>query len=294
VPVIACSISENTLDRFVFEGMNSIEGPHPVQFFLPDEEYQNGPPADLDAFRQSASNLEISPITVNGGWRPTHVRAIREADVVLAIGGDERGTGNVIASAEVLEKPVLVVRSFQGAANNAWQDLSHYYTDPEKQTLGASPSDSWPAEIVKLCRDFAKRNPMRRSKLLPGIIAAFVTVLLLVAWLVLIGSESVVQITVLAIIAATLGVVLRHAANHKSIDSTAIWWDLIQALIIGFVLVSLATTLVGVDFFSQIAGEKRAETAVKFGGIALLAGLVTPNFVEWLIARAKSNFPGKS
>jgi hypothetical protein len=45
----------------------------------------------------------------------------------------------------------------------------------------------------------------------------------------------------------------------------------------------------GVDALSRkCAGKDRTETSIKVSVIALLAGLIRPDFVEWLKGRAKS------
>jgi hypothetical protein len=136
---------------------------------------------------------------------------------------------------------------------------------------------------------------MRRNRLFPGIVAGVAAVLLVVAWLLLIAFEPsppVVWVSVFSIVGALLGVVLRHAANFKSIDANVVWWEVIQALVVGVILIGFATSLVGIDFFKQIGGADRTTTWLKFGTIALFAGLVLPNFVAWLSGRARSQFAG--
>jgi hypothetical protein len=156
----------------------------------------------------------------------TLVGAIRAADLVLSVGGAARGTGTVIYSAEALEKAVLLTRSYGGASKDAWRDFDRYYDDEDKRILmqSAPVPDSWAASLVKLCTDFAKRNPMRRNRLFPGIVAGVAAVLLVVAWLLLIAVEPsppVVWVSVLSIVGALLGVVLRHAANFKDMRPTS-------------------------------------------------------------------------
>ena len=292
--LVVCSSSPNTFDRFVLEGLNSAGGKHSVEAYVPDPEY-----SEFVAFKDTMTNLTINVTPTKGGWRPNHLRAIRAADLVLSVGGAARGTGTVVYSAEALEKAVLLTRTYGGASEEAWRDFDRYYGDGDKRILMQSVPvpDNWPASLVTLCSDFAKRNPMRRNRLAPGIIATFTAVLLVAAWLLLIAFEPsppVVWVSVLSIVGTLLGVLLRQAANFKSIDANVVWWEIIQALVVGVILIVFATTLVGVDFFNQIASTDRTTTSLKFGGIALLAGLVLPNFVKWLKGKADSQFPGGS
>jgi hypothetical protein len=90
--------------------------------------------------------------------------------------------------------------------------------DTDRQTLEASPTASWPADIVKLCVDFTKQNPMQSTRIGPAILMGVMALFLLVASLMLIGDWSVASVTSVAVVSAILGVVLRHAANFASLD----------------------------------------------------------------------------
>ena len=77
-----------------------------------------------------------------------------------------------------------------------------------------------------------------------GVMALF----LLVASPMLIGDWSVARVTSDAVVSAILGVV----ANLASLDLKVLTWALIQAVVIGSVLVGFATTLIGIDFSSRL------------------------------------------
>lgn len=292
--VVLCSMSPNTLDHFVLQGMERIDGPHEVKLFVPESEYRDGPPPMPEIFR-NASNLKFDRMISPGGWRPAHLRAIRYSDLVLSIGGAERGTGSVVYSAEALEKAVLLVRTFKGASNQAWDDFGRYYNDAERNVLSQPMPlpQEWPASIAKLCNDFANRNPMRRSRPLLAVMSGLVALLLAAGWLWLIVNQPWSPILYMAAVtgvSASVGVILQHSISRDPPDVRAIGWGVAQAVGIALALLIFATALVGDEFLDLIAASDRASITLRFSGVALAAGWLRPEFLKWFSKKARSFF----
>jgi hypothetical protein len=65
-----------------------------------------------------------------------HLRAIRDADAVIAIGGSSGGTHTAIYSAELLSKPTILIPTFGGTASDNWGYFrGRYYKDDEAEKL---------------------------------------------------------------------------------------------------------------------------------------------------------------
>ncbi len=100
-----------------------------------------------------------------GTWSAGRVRHILASDAVVVIGGC-RGAKQVAYSAPDLQRPVVVIPSFGGAAESAWDDLSVFYrrfkTTSDK---AARLREQWEVGngelVVSLLEELAKKGSFR-------------------------------------------------------------------------------------------------------------------------------------
>jgi len=147
--LILCSQSAHTADPYVLKGAKRKKAASSAVLYRPSltEKVEEGlPSAD-----SSDAKLwkDIPTRIVEGSWRILHLRAIRDADAVVAIGGSAGSTQTAIYSAELLSKPTILIPTFGGTANENWQYFrGRYYRDDEAQRL-LSPWGSHAEETAK-------------------------------------------------------------------------------------------------------------------------------------------------
>ena len=169
--IIVCSGNELVADTYIVKGVSKVSGNHKVIVFRPDHEtIEEDPDEPVDPYSQTGkySNIKFSKSRCHGGWRVVHLRAVNECDTIVAIGGDHRGTGTAVYSAEVLEKPVILIPSFGGEAQKAWRDFKRYYSEDECQVLEETRGfgNDWGKRITDVILSVTKRNPFKKIK--PG------------------------------------------------------------------------------------------------------------------------------
>jgi hypothetical protein len=81
-------------------------------------------PVDVSMFR----NLRLIPHTKFSNTTVAHIAAISASDVVVAIGGHKKTQGAARAGI-ALEKPVISLRQFGGAASDLWDDRHRLYAE---------------------------------------------------------------------------------------------------------------------------------------------------------------------
>jgi hypothetical protein len=122
VEIVIGSDSVDTADRYVLEGVATVEGQHRVWILRPDSE--ETPFAEQTA--ALGKRVEFIYKRLRGPWSAGRVPQIQAADAVLLIGG----AGGTLTSgyvAPALERPVLAIASFGGAAAELWPHLEPYY-----------------------------------------------------------------------------------------------------------------------------------------------------------------------
>jgi hypothetical protein len=104
----------------------------------------------------------------SGSWAVAHVAAIKDSDVVILIGGGLR-CDLVGHFACVLEKPVLAVKIFDGAAEKAWSQFQMQYTncgitknEIEAISVTWTPNTSGSA-VVSSARKLHEKNPFKNQ-----------------------------------------------------------------------------------------------------------------------------------
>lgn len=245
--LIMCSLSERTADRHVLVGANTVEGSHKVLLFRPDPDIASVDPETIQDPGSSLTlqNLNIETEEPNGGWRVVHLQAIRNADLVIAISGDSRGTGTLIYSAEALEKAVIVVPGFGGVAAEAWRDFKRFYTSQEQGILRRvwAPGDGWGERLVAMAEGFARRNPMATSSPWASLLGSIVTALILVAsWIVVLQVFDPLRyklgwIAVLTAVAANAGLLLRQSLRSGLYRPRDRLSHLLQAVLLSFAII---------------------------------------------------------
>jgi hypothetical protein len=181
--IILCSVTPGTADLPILKGASEVDNEVQIWIYRPDREtLKNEPDSDPTVYTSSneCSNITFHWVECEGGWRVVHLKAIRDSDVILSIGGNPRGTGTAVYSAEVLNKPVVVLPSFGGASEIAWRDLKRYYS-PEQQLTLSSPWDQtsqWAKQIIGVVEHLKNRNPFQEvnafrlvSKIVLGLVA---------------------------------------------------------------------------------------------------------------------------
>lgn len=170
--VIVNSSRPVTVDPYIVEGLNDQESgaPHRVIVFRPEPGRENLSPGHVKPFadRITALNrIRFEYMPAEGNYRTTHLMSILEADVILALGGSPRGTGTVVYSAEVMKRPVGLIRAFGGESSDAWDDFRRFYT-PEIREVFEKPldalDDQWPVEVVKRLEQLEATNPFDRTR----------------------------------------------------------------------------------------------------------------------------------
>jgi hypothetical protein len=171
--ILIGSDTKQSADRYVVEGANSVRGKHQIVVYRPSE--AQGPYNDPDDTLAPFSNEVLSNIEIRyhythatGPWTVAHAAGIRGADAVLLIGG-ENTTAFMGHIAPVLEKPVLALPLFHGAAKNIWDVIGNSYLgsgisadELQKVSVRWQPSSS--DAVVSVLQKIYKKNPFKKSQ----------------------------------------------------------------------------------------------------------------------------------
>ena len=167
--IIIGSDGPKTADRYVAEGANSAGGKHDVIVYRPPEPKSRHDPgkSDVPFANEIASfpNLNFQYKIRPGPWAVAHTAGIREADAAIIIGG-RRSTELVGHIAPILEKPVLALPMFGGAAENIWTSLepSYGFSDRQKQKLLVRSQKTFGSTVEGLIRDLTRRRVFADSR----------------------------------------------------------------------------------------------------------------------------------
>lgn len=211
------SDEESMADRHVVLGANSVEGRHKVVVYRPTKGA-----TPFEAERAKLKNIDFSFRRSKGALAAGRIYQIRDTDAVIMVGGG-RGTAHVGYTAPALERPVLAIGAFGGAAKDAWEE----YLDRDYARLGFFEYDFLEAKLmglkerweppmadvaVKATEELVKRNPYRSERNVPLIAIIALPLLFLAAWVGLfvnpIGSLTMSFFLLLAV-SALLGTGLR-------------------------------------------------------------------------------------
>ncbi len=164
--IIVCSAKEVTADPHIVRGLKGtgatlhLYRPRSAQEMVPGSVFPELSPDNQE------NPIILNSVFTGGGYRVAHLRAIRDTDVLLALGGGISGTSAAIYSAELLNTPVVLVPTFGGAAQEAWGYFhGRYYRDEEVELLGEQWADdgSWAKGIVEAISSISRRRPLERA-----------------------------------------------------------------------------------------------------------------------------------
>jgi len=230
----------HTADFYITEGANGVEGVRTkVLIYGPDDG-----PTPFAGERDKFANIEFSYHRINGPWTVGRVHQILAADAVILIGG-ALGVTQTGYSAPMLQRPVLAIPSFGGAAADVWRQLESDYKRVEGFTAKANNlRESWHrthAEIVvKLVEDLVKRNPYKIRDIGSQLSLLLALLILLTAWVILfvypLNSKSLTFFILLGL-SALLGTGLRTTLRLNAYESSRISVrQLINEITIGLIL----------------------------------------------------------
>lgn len=175
----------NTADRHVVEGVAAVEGKHRVLVIRPDD--RDCP--FLDIKLEHPERIEFNWQRLRGSWSAGRVPQLLAAHAVLLIGG---GNGTLVTGqvAPALQKPVLTIGCFGGAAEELWKDFSPFYQHlgpvservPKLLNIWQTGDAALVAETLDA---LIRRNPFRTVPRLPlGVyLAGLIALLALWVWL---------------------------------------------------------------------------------------------------------------
>jgi hypothetical protein len=202
-------------DYFFVEGANEVAGKHLVDVSRPEEDER---PTPYNAERETKfTNIDFRFTRRKGEWTAALVHALGRADVLLLIGG--RTTAMATGySAEALQKPVLAIPSFGGAAQAVWQEVSRYYrscgiTEYEEGALREAWNTDTAEIAVRSAESLVKNNPFHSKDKRAEIGMTIATLILIALWVALfrrpweIGKD--IAFYAMLMIAAMLGTALR-------------------------------------------------------------------------------------
>lgn len=251
--LVVGSAASHTADRHVLEGANSVLGIHSVIVIRPDD-------GRLGPDSKEFTNLTFSRRRIGQNWTVARAFQIKEADVVVVIGGDQ-STLQAGHMAPALEKPTLVIRAFPGTARELWDAFKSDYqrADISGQDIGVLEDTCWTGETAKVVARAAvrlvKRNPYQVNRV-PILMSLLLGVLLIMAtWIAIFvnpgmlpkSSESVGYATFILLgLAAFLGSGLRTVLpmlEGRTVSLLQLLSEMIVGIFLafGFMLIYLAS-----------------------------------------------------
>ena len=187
--VLVCSSSDHTADKHIVAGMIKSKTKPVVEVYFPMSDGSEMPYKDSFS---TPVDLKYKPC--QGGFRVVHLNCVQNADVVIAIGGSDRGTGTLysIYSAELLEKPVALIPYFGGAAKETWDYFNGRYYGQLNAGVFSNPTNpnflNWATDILEAVKQLAKRNPFLRKNAFVGVISSIFALGAVGGWLYLFFS----------------------------------------------------------------------------------------------------------
>jgi hypothetical protein len=191
--VILGSDNGQTADLYVVQGLASVPGTHNVIVHYSNQ--QEVAPADANQndvpFLQGSTSLfpqlNMRHIKDIGPWAVAHSASIRDADVVVMIGGGRR-CDLVGHLASVLETPVLAVPIFRGSAQAAWSEFKSQYktcgiTDEEMESISVYWKNTSGSAVVSAARKLYQHNPFKNESTKALAVVSIVAVVSLALWI---------------------------------------------------------------------------------------------------------------
>jgi len=245
--LIVGSSDDTDADRYFVEGANEVPGKHKVIVYLPESDTRPTFASEDQKFK----NMEFAYRRGGGQWSVAHVRALKETDVLIAVGGSLEGSMAVLAAASVaeeLQKPVLALPSLEGAGKKVWEDVRRYYTasgiSADDQSALREPWMEKTAPIAVRCAEsLVKHNPHRPKGHGSQVVMMLVSLVLIAAWVALLsrpwGLDRNFAFYPVLIIAALLGTSLRNTLrmvldDMATFSAYVLWIEARAGILIGF------------------------------------------------------------
>lgn len=221
--LVVGSGSDNTADKHIFNGFISVKN-HPRLYIIRplgvkhDDKKKEG---DI-LFAKLPQKLRVDRHPADS-WSKIRVYQVLEADVVLVLGGSAAGTALIAGTATALQRPVLAIPSFGGASQKIWSDLKRDFqgVSSSLENLYNYLGQSWnlgdSKYVVSALEKLKRENPYRRNAAVNSSIILIWTILLLVIWLILLGStplKPLYNFFALLALSVMLGVNLRASLGH--------------------------------------------------------------------------------
>jgi hypothetical protein len=238
----------NVPDGHVIEGAAKVDGRHRIWILRPESD---GLP-DASSLDTGEGRIEILPRRVRGTWSAGFVPQILAVDAVLLIGGGNfTKTCGYVAPA--LERPVLAIASFGGAAKELWSDLEPYYGRLGKLSdqIGNLGEEGWESKNADLAVDSIKELVRRRifktKPRLPLAIYMFLLLACLFAWVFLFANpleQRIYSFFAMLGVAGFLGTILRNNLRMVFDPTASFSWNELMievgaGLLLGFALALL-------------------------------------------------------
>jgi hypothetical protein len=264
--IVIGSAQAGTADGFVLEGAASVEGRPRVLILRPDD--LNGVPDGVPAV---IDRLDVRYKRVRGSWSAGNVPQILAADAVVLVGGAgyTLSTGYV---APALERPVIAIASFGGAAGKLWPEFQSYYDRlgglaTEVGRLGERWQPGNADLVVRMLQESIRRRLFKAKPRLP--IGIYFTLLsaCLIGWVILfVNPAANVSYSFFAMLAAAglLGTILRNNLRLVFDPTANFSWnelmiEMATGLLLGFALALLylagALTITGRASFTLSPGS---------------------------------------
>ena len=188
--ILVASDTDDAADRHVVLGANSVEGRHRVVVFR-----QSRKLTPFAADREELENIQLSYRIAQGPWAVARIHQILEAHAVIVVGGG-RGTAHVAYTSPALQRPVLAVGAFGGAANDALDEyLQDDYArlgffderafDANLTALGDEWGESAAGDTVGITEELVRKNPYATERLVAPAGMALLQLVLYAAWVCL-------------------------------------------------------------------------------------------------------------
>ena len=174
---------EEGADLHVIRGANQVDRKTTVIVCV-DENIPENP---YSKYSNELPNINFTHKRMRGGSMVQKVFEVREADVLILVGGMDRARilGNI---APALETPVIAFRHFGGAAQLVWDNYHEDYprcglTDDEIRLIQGAWTNNSAENITRIVRTIFKNNPYRVGNVGVQLAALFTSASLVTVYL---------------------------------------------------------------------------------------------------------------
>jgi hypothetical protein len=193
--IVVGSDSPNTADRYVVEAAMAVPGKRTIWVLYPESEKGGAP--FKDRLGAGGTETQFRHCDLKGPWVAARIPQVLKADAILAIGG---GPGTVQAGyvAVSLERPVLAIPSFGGAARELAPILEPFYSGSEDLKNDVTVlRNNWgqgdAERAVRVIREARRRKLFHRDSWVIPLILLTCNVLGLAGWVWLFVSPPFPQ-----------------------------------------------------------------------------------------------------